>query len=76
MSFFHFRIGASTYSFKSLKIMMEVSVFMPTKVIAVYNKKVSIGKTVSVINFAVALVRESKKGVLLDIDAKANTTKI
>ena len=47
-----------------------------TKVISICNKKGGVGKTITSINLAVALVRNNKKVLVVDLDAQSNATGI
>ena len=41
---------------------------------SIFNQKAGVGKTTSVVNLSVALVKEGKKVLVIDIDPQANTT--
>ncbi len=43
-------------------------------IVSIFNQKGGVGKTTSVVNLAVALVKEGKKILVIDMDPQANTT--
>lgn len=43
-------------------------------IVSIFNQKGGVGKTTSVVNLAVALVKEEKKVLVIDMDPQANTT--
>lgn len=45
-----------------------------TKALCICNKKGGVGKTITSVNLAVALVRENKKVLVVDLDPQANVT--
>lgn len=47
-----------------------------SKIIAICNKKGGVSKTITAVNLAVALVKENKKVLVVDLDAQANASKI
>lgn len=46
------------------------------KTIAICNKKGGVAKTITAVNLAVALVKENKKVLVVDLDAQSNATQI
>lgn len=43
-------------------------------IVSIFNQKGGVGKTTSVVNLSVALVKEGKKVLVIDMDPQANTT--